>query len=831
MMLYEALEKSMNRDHSEELLKDLVEARKKKKKRRSPRASGSSQVPPIPPPPPSTNQEGQSHGSTAPSSSKTAASAEYKAWTTTNTRLRLSGSSTPEDLQMDDDMAPDAQAHSSDDEDIRNAHIPKVNLRQDWWKPLEEDRPATPEPSWSILSSDVLVPKNNWESALASTYSPPLEESLLAQTADMAMFMDWFCKRQGITKLKPQDLEGPVFAIVKILDYVLIGAIQASVNDYLMFLSNAKVPECSSCGTLYTRDCSCSKGSVEDKILVPKPPKNCARCGHPINCSYCQGCTLLRETLEEDLVTYFQSFQNTSESSDGSTNVVNAPREPFVVKQDHGVNPPHINECCCECGEALDGIICQQCACKSCGKCAHIGYNCPPKVPIISNPEPCNQTMNNEPPQTLSSFDPMCYSKYSSPCVSKPNFVDESSNIFNPPLQPPIYSCEFYESNAQYGHYCTPQAPFINSKPGYSQDFNFSQDIHNFQPQYICCDQCGDPHETFQCQQVISCEPCCEDCGGPYKNFQCQPLNYYQPNPIYDSIYSGFDQFGDFHPQQHLCCENCGGLHETSQCQPMNQNFYNSNSSGFDQTQPTQFLVVHPPPQETSIKISHDQENIINYVQTFLRKFNRYSFFKTPKVLLLAWDRVSEIKDAFENKQYKPEDIQELFRKLLDNLQNIHEELAEFINSSGWNRPAVYDDDDDDVDYTIAITPVLSTEKPDNSLSMRDEHLDTIPATESDEVIKSSVENLIPIPSEFKGIPNTLCDVHLVNNPTTLETKDHFEIVINSNDNYSSSDDDSLYYENIEYVEASPYDSELVSLEVEKIVIPEDEEIEDDNLR
>nr|GEZ15603.1 hypothetical protein [Tanacetum cinerariifolium] len=49
-------------------------------------------------------------------------------------------------------------------------------------------------------------------------------------------------------------------------------------------------------------------------------------------------------------------------------------------------------------------------------------------------------------------------------------------------------------------------------------------------------------------------------------------------------------------------------------------------------------------------------------------------------------------------------------------------------------------------------------------------------------------------------------------------------------DDYSSSDDDSLYYENIEYVEASPHDSEFVSLEEEKIVIPKDEEIEDDNL-
>nr|GFB09316.1 hypothetical protein [Tanacetum cinerariifolium] len=60
-----------------------------------------------------------------------------------------------------------------------------------------------------------------------------------------------------------------------------------------------------------------------------------------------------------------------------------------------------------------------------------------------------------------------------------------------------------------------------------------------------------------------------------------------------------------------------------------------------------------------------------------------------------------------------------------------------------------FDDDDDDEDYTSAITPdepVLSIEEPDHSLSMGDEHLDTIPATESDEFIKSGVENLIPIP-------------------------------------------------------------------------------------
>nr|GFA10143.1 hypothetical protein [Tanacetum cinerariifolium] len=116
------------------------------------------------------------------------------------------------------------------------------------------------------------------------------------------------------------------------------------------------IKECLSCGALYTGDFCCSKGSVEDKILIPKLPENramCAKCGHPVNGPYCHGCALLREKLEEDLVSYFQNFQNTSESSDDSTNVVNAPREPFVVKQDHGVksskNPPPIDECCCEC--------------------------------------------------------------------------------------------------------------------------------------------------------------------------------------------------------------------------------------------------------------------------------------------------------------------------------------------------------------------------------------------------------------------------------------------------------------------------------------------------
>ncbi|GJW05562.1 hypothetical protein Tco_1564418 [Tanacetum coccineum] len=176
--LYEALEKSMDHDHSEQLLTDLAEARRKKKMRhespKTPPGSPPHQPPPLPPPvgpsgtlgafgasrsaqlphhlpPPSTNQSDQSKSI-----------AEYMAWMTNDTRLKPSVSSIPEDLHMDADSAPDEQVHSYNDEDIGNDHIPKVNLKQDWWKPLfEKDRPATPEPASSIPSSDLPVPMNN----------------------------------------------------------------------------------------------------------------------------------------------------------------------------------------------------------------------------------------------------------------------------------------------------------------------------------------------------------------------------------------------------------------------------------------------------------------------------------------------------------------------------------------------------------------------------------------------------------------------------------------------------------------------------------------------
>ncbi|GKB06074.1 hypothetical protein Tco_0834307 [Tanacetum coccineum] len=312
------------------------------------------------------------------------------------------------------------------------------------------------------------------------------------------------------------------------------------------------IKECSSCGIFDTLKTVDFKGSLEDKILVPLPDlsqrpfkieKIYLDCGDPVHGLYYRQCALIRKTLEE----VFQDFQDTSKSSN-------------------------------DIDDSLDYIFCQRCTCKSCGKGAHIGYNCPPQIPIVSKPKPCNNQTVNEFPQTLPSVQPTSCTggENSFTYDSKPNFVDDSPNVFNPPPQPPI-----------------------RKKKG----------------------------ELRKCKRL------------------------------------------------------------------------------------------------------------------------KIDIGRFPFAMMM----------------------------------------------------------------TMTI-PLQS--------HPGDEHLDTIPATESDEVIKSSVENLVPIPSEFEGIPDSVCDVPLCNNPTPLEAfKEHSETIIDSNNDSSSSDDDS--YENIDYVDASPPDAEIVSLEVVEIVIPE----------
>ncbi|GJT22603.1 hypothetical protein Tco_0892540 [Tanacetum coccineum] len=209
-----------------------------------------------------------------------------------------------------------------------------------------------------------------------------------------------------------------------------------------------------------------------------------------------------------------------------------------------------------------------------------------------------------------------------------------------------------------------------------------------------------------------------------------------------------------------------------------------------------------------------DVEVLMKYIYTFLRKFSRIPFGVTPKVILIAWESFGEIKHALADKQYRQEDIQELMSKLLEDVRNINEELSEYINCPSWNRLIFYDNDDDE--YTIlyrkptTIITDLPIKEHDNSLIIEDEHLDIIP----------SVENLVPIPSEFEGISNDACDVPVCENPFTFDVlNDHSKILSYSNDDGTSSDDDD--FEDVGYVsleEVNDVDKEEKEFDLEDIL-------------
>nr|GEX74588.1 hypothetical protein [Tanacetum cinerariifolium] len=93
---------------------------------------------------------------------------------------------------------------------------------------------------------------------------------------------------------------------------------------------------------------------------------------------------------------------------------------------------------------------------------------------------------------------------------------------------------------------------------------------------------------------------------------------------------------------------------------------------------------------------------------------------------------------------------------------------------------------------------------------MGDEHLDTILATESDEYIKSSVENLFPNPSESKGEHE--CDVPACNDFTTFSN-----LLFDANDDFSSTNNESFYDEDIpkEIYSNLIFNEEIISMKID----------------
>ncbi|GJV70156.1 hypothetical protein Tco_1485665 [Tanacetum coccineum] len=240
-----------------------------------------------------------------------------------------------------------------------------------------------------------------------------------------------------------------------------------------------------------------------------------------------------------------------------------------------------------------------------------------------------------------------------------------------------------------------------------------------------------------------------------------------------------------------------------------NQNYFEPNPSysGFDQ--PSQYPIDQLPPQEISIQDMEDlkqqyldeMKSMINQIQIKDYCNERIDIRYRRKYEI----KIDELKEKFNGMSIKINKKKELWQ--LEQAANVSTHTPE--PSRHFN--SIYYDDDDDEESTIplneiisqlsqsiAITPVLPTMEPNDSLIMEDEHLRTIPEKESDEFIKSSVEDLVSIPSESEDLSEDLSDIESeCDMPFCDDFMTFSNPLFDSNDDFTSSDDESLSDEDV----------------------------------
>nr|GFA69641.1 hypothetical protein [Tanacetum cinerariifolium] len=232
------------------------------------------------------------------------------------------------------------------------------------------------------------------------------------------------------------------------------------------------------------------------------------------------------------------------------------------------------------------------------------------------------------------------------------------------------------------------------------------------------------PHPTYETYSGDTC------INNSHFGYDCPPqfsLNY-EPELRYIQNYNSYPHDSPSFPQQYPCCEDCGVTHEPYQCQPKNhhyyhkQNFcYDSNSIGFDQSQPQQYTVNHP---------------IFNAHHNLLGSQTKLNFTLT------------KVNEQMTSLTSLCELACQIVQKNLGEKQLEEEQTAK---AQCWKLPVCYDDDNDEEGYNSlndniiselpsysAVTPT----EPVDSLIMEDEHLNTIPKIYSNPLFD---EEIIPM--------------------------------------------------------------------------------------
>ncbi|GKC03487.1 hypothetical protein Tco_0995097 [Tanacetum coccineum] len=255
----------------------------------------------------------------------------------------------------------------------------------------------------------------------------------------------------------------------------------------------------------------------------------------------------------------------------------------------------------------------------------------------------------------------------------------------------------------------------------------------------------------------------------------------------------------------------------------MNQNFYepnlcyNSISSGFDQFRPPQFPVIHQPPQEMSIQDMEDlKQQYLDEMKSLINEI-QIKNYRNEKIDIKI--KINELKENFNGMSIEINKKKKL--QQLEQVANLSTYPSQHFNSFCYNDD---DDDDDDEEFSIptseiyksSLTEITPNSPNTDSLIMEDEHLDTIPETESDEEYMSSVEDLNLTLSESEDLSDieSECDVPVCDDFTTS-----FNPLFNSYYDSTSSDDESfsdkdIPEENFKIYSNPLFEEEIISTKI-----------------
>nr|GEY32099.1 hypothetical protein [Tanacetum cinerariifolium] len=203
--------------------------------------------------------------------------------------------------------------------------------------------------------------------------------------------------------------------------------------------------------------------------------------------------------------------------------------------------------------------------------------------------------------------------------------------------------------------------------------------------------------------------------------------------------------------------------------------------------EPPQDSDIHQLIEECSIKVFEQQKQ--------KREDTMFELVKIcqEKELLCIHDDEQEIKNVVE----QPAEHGNRSIQSLQNFRVVHKSSISFKDTS-------------QISLIHSIVPIQSTKEPKHLLSIGYKHLSITPETESDEVKESNADNLLPIPSKCEV---TLEDEIKCDMPAKDVCSPVFTTFSNSlfkdDDNFVSSDDESLPDENVPAEEFKIYSNRL----------------------